>query len=565
MRRRPKRPTAGRVGSSLTLLVGMGLTSVLPSYGQEVPPPDFGATGPDSVVVPIPPAAASTLPGAPGQPVTNTRQPLLPLTGTGLRIMLSGTLRETFTDNAFESVDDRKDDIITTPEIDLSVHDDGPHYTGDLFYSIAGDLYTLNPSLDGLRQNLNAVGRAELIPQLLTIDARFFAQPLLIGPGAAESATDRTVPSSATSGYQDTYGYLIGPTLTNAFDNWGLNRLSLSTGGTFFSTPIGPTVNTTPNQLTDLGVAQNTIVNTLTEKLSSGPAFTQLQWDGTLQDTETTQEHDNIADRTAIADINYSINRFVQLLSTFGYEQITDTQQLERGLSGPIYEGGLRLTPGPRLDVSAEAGIRNKHPTFNGNLRYDIGARSTLTASYTDQITTLQQQLLGNLGQLGVSPLTNQPINTQTGLPFTGQTANQLSLENPLSRFREINAALVLHGLRTDYTATIFRTEQDTETVAASAVLPHQEQTGGSIEVNHHLTPSLSGDALFAYSSGTPLILGGGDDNVLRASVSLIYELNPKMSAELRYTHLEQDLANLSGVPGTAVENAIVVSITSRF
>ena len=560
MRRRFVRRAGGSISSGLTMLVGMALTTVSPSYGQEAP--DSGASSENGVIVPIPPV--DTQPGA-APLAPNTRTPLLPTTGTGFRATVSGSLQETFTDNAFASVDQRKDDFITTPGAGLVLHDDSAHFTADLNYSVAGDLYALNPSLDGLRQNLTGVSRAELVPQLLAFDARVFAAPMLVGQGSFQTATQRSVPSSADSGYQDTYGYLFGPTLSNAFGSTALNTLSLSTGGTFFSTPIGPTTAETPNLLSAIGTAQNTIVNTVTEKLSSGPHFTQLQWDGFVQDTETSQQSDNISDRIAQIDVNYSINRFVQLLSTIGYEQITDTQQLERGLSGPIATGGFHLTPGPRADLSFQGGLRNKEPTFNGSFRYDIGARSTITGSYTDQIITEQQRLLDNLGQLGISPLTGSPINTQTGQGFAAQPGDQLSLDNPLSRFREFTMTLVLHGLRTDYTATLFRTEDDTETKAASLVLPHQTSTGGTIDITQKLTQSLSGDVNFSYTAGTG-DLNGTDGNTLLASVSLSYQLNPYLSTQLRYSHLEDDQAvSFNGASGSVIENAIVLSITRQF
>ncbi|HVJ52749.1 MAG TPA: TIGR03016 family PEP-CTERM system-associated outer membrane protein [Aliidongia sp.] len=588
MKNRPRR-RAGGLSAGLTLIVGVGLAAISPSYGQEGPDsgeaPDNGVTVPIPPVVPNPnelgaplPNGATPLPSGQkltpyGQPVTpNGRTPIVPPTGTGFRVTVAGDLQETFTDNAFESVSDRKVDFLTTPGIDLTLHDDGAHFVADFTYSIAGDLYALNPSLDGLRQNLLGVARSELIPQYLALDARVFAQPVLVGRGFEASATERSLPSSDTAGYQDTYGYLIGPTLTNSFGTDAINTLSLQTGATFFSTPIGPSAPNEQSLLSQVGTAENTIVNTLTEKLASGPRFSQTQWDVLLQDTETSQESDNISDRVAQADLNYSLNRYIQLLSTFGYEQITDTQQLERNLSGPIISGGFRLTPGPRAELVFQGGVRNHEPTFSGNFRYDIGERSTLTASYTDQIVTEQQRLLGNLGNLGISPI-GSPINTQTGQGFSIQPGDQLSLDNPLSRFRSLSATLLLHGLRTDYTATVFYTVQDTLTRAASQILPQQTATGGSLDISHQLTPTLTGDVNFSYSTGTGDVFattgagaGGGDDNTLLASAGLSYQINPRLSAQLRYSHLEQQLGGSStSFSGTVVENAVVVSLRQQF
>jgi uncharacterized protein (PEP-CTERM system associated) len=559
MRRRAvRRRAAGNASTGLTVLVGVALTSMSPSYGQE-----GGDTAPpNGVVVPIPPV--DTQPGA-APLAPNTRTPIVPTTGTGFRVTVTGDLQETFTDNAFATADQRKADFITTPGAGLALHDDSAHFTTDLSYSVAGDLYALNPSLDGLRQNLNGVARGELVPQLVAFDARVYAEPIVVGRGTVQSATGRTLPSNGTSGYQDSYGYLAGPTLSNAFGTFALNNFSLQTGGTFFSTPIGPTTPTTANNLAAIGAAQNTIVNTVSEKLSSGPHFSQLQWDGLLQDTETTQQSDNISDRVAQADINYSLNRYVQLLSSFGYEQINDTEQLERGLSGPIATAGFRLTPGPRADLTVQGGLRDRRPTFSGNFRYDIGARSSITGTYTDQITTEQQRLLGNLGELGISPTTGSPINNQTGQNFSVQPGDQLSLDNPLSRFREFDLTLTLHGVRTDYTATLFRTTEDSETKAASLVLPNQTSQGGSIDVNQKFNQGFSGDLGISYSTGTGDV-NGGDDKTFQATATLNYQLTPLMSAQLRYSYRDQDqTGSFVGSTGSVVENAIVLSVHRQF
>jgi uncharacterized protein (PEP-CTERM system associated) len=538
------------------LSIGLGLAATMPAYAQEVP------TAPEDNGAPLAVAPPSPQYGPGGQYGRRGLDDPRTLNGSGLRGSVSGDVAETFTDNAFEAAQGRKSDLITTPTAGLVLHDDGAYYTADVSYSISGDLYAKNSVLDGLRQNLNALTRANLIPDLLSFDARAFAAPISVDRGAAQTATIRSLPSSATAGNEDTYGYSLGPTLTNAFGTSALSQLSLTTGATFFATPIGPTTAATPAVASALGTAQNTIVNTVSETLSSGPRFTQLLWDVRLSDSETNQTTDDTADRLAQLELKYVLNRFVTVTGTGGYEQITDTLALQRNLSGPVAIAGFHLTPGPRAELTVSGGVRDNLPTYNGDFRYDIGARSRLTASYTDQVTTAEQQLLGNLQGLGVGPQGGL-TNVQTGTAFTPQNADNLALANALSRFRSLNVALTLDTERTHYLFSVFHTDQDTETRAAAAILPRQTATGGTVSVQHDLTPLLSTIVDFSYSTGNGDV-NAASDRTLRGGASLSYQLTPLMTTTLQFHHLDQQLTGGTAA-GTITENAIVLSLHRQF
>src|SRR3954464_9567240 len=64
--------------------------------------------------------------------------------------------------------------------VDLRVHERGPRFAGDLSYSVSGNYHPGEPDLNAVQNYLNALGRAELVPEHVYVTGQAFAWPTFI-------------------------------------------------------------------------------------------------------------------------------------------------------------------------------------------------------------------------------------------------------------------------------------------------------------------------------------------------------------------------------------------------
>lgn len=74
--------------------------------------------------------------------------------------------------------------------------------------------------------------------------------------------------------------------------------------------------------------------------------------------------------------------------------------------------------------MRATYGERDDEESLDLSFRYDISARTRLTASYNERLETSQDRLSQTLSFIGTDPNTGQLIDTRTGLPFDPNASN---------------------------------------------------------------------------------------------------------------------------------------------
>jgi uncharacterized protein (PEP-CTERM system associated) len=494
---------------------------------------------------------------------------------SGFRFTASGDVSETYTTNAI-GVNNNAiagysgSDLLTTASIFLGLHDHTPRLDLDFGYSFSSLIYVNNSSFDRVSHTLNALGRAILVPDRLLLTASAFAAPILInglGPQAA---------AAANSGIRDTYGYTISPELLFRFGQFARSETTINQSGVFFVLPHSPLINqTVPGAL---NAPASLLTYGATERILSGPDFYRLNWvlEGTA--TKVIEPGLNYTSASGTANIRYAFSHAIIVTSLLGYETFTSNQVLTQTVSGPTALGGLQLSPTRDFQISGQAGWQFNSASYQGNFQYQVGARTSLVGSVTDNVETPAQRLLGNLGNLGVNgngdflntglqgnPTT--PPSSVTGVSaFNPAPLDGTGITSGILRYRSENVSLIHISDRTQYRLTAFHTDYETLSQLALGISPQGISTGVDLSISRNMTPRLTSAVDVSYSKVGDL---GGKYNFYQTNLSLNYLMSPVMqgyaSAGYSRRGTSASLAALSPLSGTYSEAHITVGIRRQF
>src|SRR4030095_5071154 len=102
------------------------------------------------------------------------------------------------------------------------------------------------------------------------------------------------------------------------------------------------------------------------------------------------------------------------------------------------------------------------------NLRYQIAPQTTLTVSYSEDVTTQQQLALQGLGFINTDPISGQLIDSRAGLPFVGRDPRFDQTNQPFLQ-RQFQASLRAIRGRNTYIVNVFLTRRDTNIADVTA------------------------------------------------------------------------------------------------
>jgi uncharacterized protein (PEP-CTERM system associated) len=544
--------------------VALAPCATVSAYAQTVTPGPAPAAGAQ------PAGETRTMDGT-TMPGTGTAVPTIRL--SGLRFSAFADLSETYTTNVLGVPNgflagSSGSDLITTLALSTNVHDHTPRIDADLGYTLSGLLYANNPSFDRISHQLNALARAILIQDRLLFTASAFAAPILINGLGAQGAF------GINSGLRDTYGYTVSPNLTFRFGQFARSETLLTQSSVFFVEPGGPRINVIVPGAP--GVPDKLVTYGATERISSGPDFYRLNWILTGGFNKTTQPGLDFEDITGNANIRYAFSHSIIAVGVFGYENITSNQNLTRSLGGPTALGGVQLSPTPDLQINATAGWQFDSPSYQGDLRYQIGPFTTLVGSVTDTVTPPASRLIGNLGSLGVNaagdfintgfqvgPLA--PPSAVSGVSaFNPAPIDGSAITNAVSRFRSANLSLVHISGRTQYRLTGFHTDYDTLTQLGAAVFsPQGKATGVDFIVSRTIRPQLTGSIDAGYTTADDF---GSRYSIYTGNISANYTLGARTQAYLvtGYSHRSSSTALAAASPLSADYSEARITIGVR-
>jgi len=333
-----------------------------------------------------------------------------------LRSSFSIGLTETFTDNVDLDPPGEEDAaILSDVNVGITLRRRTARITSDwdalftLRYQTAGDdegFYIL-PTISGS-------SNIEAIDQLLFVDFSSSVSSELLDRRDSDSESNRDIVQTTR----------LSPYLVHRFGSFASSELRYS--------------------LSHVSSDDSSLTHTVSYDLNSGPDFSRLKWSATASASETdSSDEGDISRRNVFLNGEYAIVRGYSLLGGIGYENFeedgppTETTNFE----GITWRAGFRWRPHRRLDWEITYGHIDDNDSVDTNLTYNIGARTKLTLSYNESLTTGDERLIQDLSLIGADPNTGELIDLRTGLPFDPNNV-PTSLEDEVTRNKTFRVAL---------------------------------------------------------------------------------------------------------------------------
>jgi hypothetical protein len=167
-------------------------------------------------------------------------------------------------------------------------------------------------------------------------------------------------------------------------------------------------------------------------------ALTGSQTSGT---NGTPESHRDIANY----GLAYAINRFVSVIGTVGYENMSYGASSANGVatsvpykvSGMVGSGGIKLTPNADSSATITYGWMDGGATFTLDATYKPTARTSLYVSSSSGVTTNSQQISGfvsdstvNDNGISIDPNTGAPLH-EPGLSTDARVCDRRTAAGP--------------------------------------------------------------------------------------------------------------------------------------
>lgn len=523
-------PGSSRYGVAVTALA-VSLLAAAPSHAQQT-------------------AAAEATPAASGggnatAPRSSTSTSRSGDTSTFIDSLIPGfqfdatvDVSETYATNARGFANNAQSDWITNAGGMLDMHDHSRRVSFDASYRGMANVYANGTQATQFYNDLQALANVAAIPDYVNIIGRAFAQPVVISNLGIITANNAPV----ANGYRDSWGYSIGPELTFHLGNFANSDTTATYSASYFTNPAG-TTNISP--IPGLRGPQDTNVRNVTEQLTSGTDFSRLGWSALGVWSEIDRPQSLLSEKTGLGTVRYAISREFALLGTGGYDAISNTIPLTRNVTGPVAMGGVELTYAEDFSLQVQVGQKYRSLSYQGSLRWNIGATTMITGAATDYITTPEGQLLNNLSNLSAgldgTLAANADIygnGTASSLAgFSAQPLGSSSFNQNISRYQDISLTFAEDFERDHANVTLHQTKQ---TILDSTFLgqPSVNSWGGLANYSHNITRLLTGNLGASYTNYQEL---GGNARILGFNGGVTYTLSEQTRVYFRTDYLRRN------------------------
>ncbi|MFT8245510.1 hypothetical protein [Roseomonas sp. BN140053] len=467
------------------------------------------------------------------------------------------------TDNAFQGSDgERQADFVTSISPGLIVTGDSARLQTSFRYSPSLQLYAASPRQDRIDHRFNGTAVATLLPGSVYLDMRASAAALPI-TGTRSASDEATLPRndrtqtfnfSLSPYYIQRYGGLATSIIGYAFQyaDQGGRPATLTPGGAPFFTP------------------QDFMSHTGFASLRTGEDFGPLAVEARL--SGTTYSGGGVLDGAhralGIVETRYAFNRVVTGLVEAGYEDQEYGGVPPVRISEAVWSVGLRLDPGPRSMILLRYQRRNGYDAPRIDARVGIGARTVLSASYSDEITTFARLGADLLSQTSVDALGN-PVDTRTGAPARDASGGGLlSTQNGLFRSRRATARLSQVWDRDTISLELAREERIPISVQDNTTAFRQESHSIGASWSHALSflTSLTGSVRYGRTQSAGL---GPDGDTYAVRATLAHRFNENLVGSLQYllTNRSTDLLAPGDrqARGDTLQNAVIATLRQSF
>jgi uncharacterized protein (PEP-CTERM system associated) len=269
----------------------------------------------------------------------------------------------------------------------------------------------------------------------------------------------------------------------------------------------------------------------------------------------------------AFDDLEYQFNRKIAALARVGYESIDYPLQPAASTTGPIWLIGGRWTPLPGSYLIAHYGLQDGFYGFDGTLRYQLTAITTISASLARNLASPQQQMLSNLNSSQVDASGNL-VNQFTGLPTALANPDFSFAVNNIYRHENARVGVQSTPGRNSFGIFVFADRRSAvgspiaTTSLAQTLSGTDTALGANFSWGRSLTPRLKGTASLGYAREI-----AAHQKTLTANLSLAYTLNDKLNAVLSYQFINVDSAITSSiiVSGSYTRNQVEIGLSRSF
>lgn len=344
---------------------------------------------------------------------------------------------ESATDNANFSRTNRQADLQTYLNPSLMLTGDTPRAKVDLNYSPIFTRNVVTTNNNRIDQNLFGTGTFSLVPDALFLNTRASASEGSRGGsfGPIDPVNLRNDDRTQVLAYD------AGPEWRFPLVQDATGDLRYSIGQTRFFNNTGTAVDANGNPVTTNQISDGTLQD-LRLYLDSGDRGKLVAGQFTAEGTRNRISDGGGTDDTGtiMIESQLRLSPSWQLLGSVGYEDLRYSAFSNANVNDPTWYGGFRWQEAKDAYVQLTYGHRQGFNSFAGDAKFPLTPITSLFGTYSETVTTPQQQIIGNLnsGQLNAN---NIVINPNTGLP-QALLVNELALQNAIYRDRTFRAGV---------------------------------------------------------------------------------------------------------------------------
>jgi uncharacterized protein (PEP-CTERM system associated) len=456
----------------------------------------------------------------------------------------------TYTDNANQSATSPEDALILNVTPGFSLRSKGSRRVqATVQYGLRSVARFGEDSSTDLNHNLNAIGSAELVEDILFIDGTARISQELISLLGSPADADVNDSNRATVGT-----YSISPYIQKRLGTFANALARYTASGAIFGNDV----------------ATNSASNAFNASLTSGTRFVDLTWglDYSIRDTQNRDAADTTFER-ASATVGYALTRKFRVFGTVGqdwndYLSTTETD-------GSFYSAGFGWSPTRRTSIEVSAGERYFGSTYSLSARHRTRA-SNWNVSYAEDVSDVSQFLPtsgtvfnylcpsaeGNLVLVTGWPFSFPPA--PDCIPFGGTPGLVFDLRNGVFISKVLRAGVSWGVRKVTYSLnfsdskrfyTLFNAEDQTQSLGATAVYRMRPHTS----VNSSLT-------FTRVQVPVPLAATARDDDLMTLSFGLNHQFADDLSGALILRHTQRDS---NAANSDYEENSITASVNMRF
>ena len=470
-------------------------------------------------------------------------------------------VRELLTDNVYEARSPRVADLVTSILPELLLSGRTPLAQAEVSYTPDIQLYARTSQQDQVVQQFNGQARLTAVPQTLFLSLR--------GTGDQQSSIGSYgaggLPFYGEQNRTDVVALQASPYLQHRFGGDGTLQAGYVFDYSSQSDPRGgtPAAPADPSLSSYLG-------NSVTRSNEGYACFTTGENLGRFTDTarlDVTRydgSGDSVLNRarrsTAIDEFGYGLSRAVALLGSAGYEDIAYSGVPPVRIRDAVWSAGIRLTPNQASSLTARYGHKDGFDSLTLASSYALTARLRVFATYSEGLTSGQEEIQDNLERSSVDQFGNT-VSTATGAP-TLVSDQLLSLQNDLYRVQRFSASAVSTYARDVFSLTV--EQENRNEVASASSTPGYSDRGTSIDLSwsHDLTPKLTVTTTLRYSDTRAQTVPVSKYQTAGLDLDTGYAISPSLTATFSYL-IRNVSANSAGQ--SSLQNAVLVGLRQSF